>query len=120
MNDKIREEFEKWYNTRNVGIDNPLYDSGKEALFRAYSARDDEVLALTSRVAENNGLREEAEGLYESIRQLSTESTNLQAENKKLKEDFQKGVDLIGKDEPTCQEWNEGWKILKQALKDTK
>lgn len=56
----------------------------------------------------------------EYINELIIKKGRLEEKNKKLIEDFQKGLDLIGKDEPTCQEWNEGWKILRQVLKDGK
>jgi len=128
---EIREEFEKWYNTRNIGIDNPLYDSGKEALFRAYSVRDDEELK-----AENKKLT----NLYEKLKDWHAKALNMQAkmaedlepylnkiddleaENKKLKDNITtlkivcnlRGKELVlyGKDDITFYaiEWAEALK----------
>jgi len=80
---EIREEFEKWYNTRNIGIDNPLYDSGKEALFRAYSVRDDEELK-----AENKKLT----NLYEKLKDWHAKALNMQA---KMAEDLEPYLNKI-------------------------
>lgn len=132
--DKIREEFEKIYKGI-VWLNDDLRQEAFYTFKKGYKSRDDEVLALTSRVAvaegsneelkaENKELKEELHGREQECidyQQTILEFKDYQAENKKLRdalENIKEELDIEA--EMKKGSYSEGHRVIYEALKGGK